>query len=105
MSVPLYLEISTPRGWYAASGPFYYCDPEILSSDDLDEVIRVEINEDFVLVWSIEETDTILAVVDFSQRIVYPPSTVCDSSYYEDIDDMLSRIKRSRHDDRLRLKR
>lgn len=104
-SVPIYLEVSTPGGWHAVSGNFYYCDPQVLDSSSLPNEIRVENGDNFFLVWSTEDEDTILAIVDASQQLVYPPNNVRNSSYYEQIDDLLSTLKRLRHNDRLRLQR
>lgn len=103
-SVPIYLEAEYD-GWRERSGTFFCCDPDVFNSHRVFSMIRTSKCEDLFLVWSTENPNEILAIVDPLHRIVYPPYDRHDSSYYGEVEKIFASIKRHYGNDRVRLYR
>ena len=102
-NVPIYLEAVTSDGWDSESGVFLICDPETVKSEKVLTKIRTSSFDGLFLVWSKEKPDTILALVDVSNRIVYPPYGFRDSSYYDHVDKLILEIRHFYKNDHVQL--
>jgi hypothetical protein len=106
ISVPIYLEIVGPSNWKAVSGPFYFSDPEYVESDNVTAAFKIENTDRFFIVWSKEESDTILAIIDVPAKLIYPPpEEISDSAYYDKVDTIISELRQLHKNVEIKLKR
>jgi len=104
-TVPFYLDVADSSGWRDVSGSFFYCSPGVFKAGKGATEIRTEKAGRFIVVWSTEDPNTILAFVDESRRVVFPPSGVRGNSYHDRLHESFDDIKRLYRIDDVKLQR